>query len=169
MLWGIGIAMGIGTLALFANAFEQAMNQINASTSKPNPKISQLHIAQPYQASSAPINPIGSQPIAKHIQQDYIDSSQRSQKAINEKLKEYNNIASSNEIYHQKHPDRPRIITPAPNFSGIALQAYNNENAASVDDSDPHRNPSEWDSMKSKDKICWFHRTTRRKVCEPTQ
>jgi restriction system protein len=33
-------------------------------------------------------------------------------------------------------------------------------------DDDPHINPSQWDFISSKDQKCWFHKKTRRKVCE---
>ena len=38
-----------------------------------------------------------------------------------------------------------------------------------ADDDDPRTNPSQWDFISSKDKKCWFHKQTRRKVCEPFQ
>lgn len=100
------------------------------------------------------------------MQQVYTERAQTSQKAMTERLKEYNNITSVNQLYHQNHPDLPRINNPRPNFVGSGLQANNNINFTGSDDSDPHSEPSALDSVKSKDKICWYHKITKRKVRE---
>lgn len=112
------------------------------------------------------INPLNIQPILQGLNNKIDERTKRAQKAINERAKEYNNIRNSNELYHKQHPEKPRIKTPIPNFMGTAINAYNTEKPIYKDDQDPHTNPHEWDSIGSKDKTCWIHKTTRRKICE---
>ena len=38
---------------------------------------------------------------------------------------------------------------------------------AQNDQLNPRDNPSEWDFIASKTQKCWFHKRTRKKVCEP--
>jgi hypothetical protein len=38
---------------------------------------------------------------------------------------------------------------------------------AKNDQLNPRDNPSEWDYIASKTQKCWFHKRTRKKVCEP--
>lgn len=158
MLWGIGIAMGIGTLTLFAKTLDQTISQPNLS-STPQPKVSQLNLDQP---SNQLINPLSPEKVIRDIGENSLKNTQRVQQAMNERIKEHSNISRSNEIYHQKHPEMPRVKNPALRFDNLA-QA---DNYQDTNDTDPHNNPSAWDSIKTKDKICWFHKTTRRKICE---
>lgn len=38
---------------------------------------------------------------------------------------------------------------------------------ASHPDYPPNEHPSKWDYIKNADKVCWYHKQTRAKVCEP--
>lgn len=158
ILWVIGTAMGIGTLAFFAKALNEAFSQPNLSTPQ-QPKVSQLNLGQP---SNQLIHPLSPEEIIKDMGENSLKNTRRTQQAMNERIKEHSNISMSNEIYHQKHPEMPRVKNSALRFDNLA-QA---DNYQDTNDTDPHNNPSAWDSIKTKDKICWFHKTTRRKICE---
>lgn len=153
LIWCLNIAMSLGGLALFAKLLEANTNKPAASKTSTTAKVSPLNIT--------------GQPTLNPIQRSTEERTKQAQKAVNEAAKEYQNILDANEIYHRQHPDRPRISPPPmPNYMAISSNAYNENKPTATDDTDPHSNPIAWDSIQSKDKICWFHKTTRRKVCE---
>ncbi len=92
---------------------------------------------------------------------------ENAQKAIRNKLKEYQNISEANRIYQKNHPNAAPVTTPTPDFMGTMLNAYNKPlKPENTDDTDPRNNPAQWDKIESASKICWFHKSTRKKVCE---
>ena len=166
ILWVINTIVSFGAVFLFVNAIQQSIGLTNPSKIKPMSALSPLNIAPVSPSNSKAIDVLNPLVLPNTMQQVYIQRAQESQKAINEKSKEYQNITSANQLYHQKHPDLPRINTPIPNFMGSGLQAHNNLNGITNDDSNPHSDPNAWDSVKSKDKVCWYHKISKRKVCE---
>ena len=166
VLWGIRTIVSFGAVFLFVNAIEQSLGLTNPSKLKPMSIPSPFNISPVNLSNSNAIDVLNPLTLPNTMQQVYAQRAQASQKAINEKSKEYHNITSANQLYHQKHPDLPRINTPIPNFLGAGLQANNNINLIANDSSDPHSEPNAWDSVKSKDKICWYHKITKYKVCE---
>ncbi len=56
-------------------------------------------------------------------------------------------------------PEAPADNTPA--------QRILKSDEAQNDQLNPRDNPSDWDYIASKTQKCWFHKRTRKKVCEP--
>lgn len=95
------------------------------------------------------------------------ERTQKTQKRVLQRLKEQQNISDANRLYYKKHPDAPRIKEPTSNALGIAVgEAFRIPLPTNNDDSDPRKNPEQWDSIASSSKKCWFHKSTRKKVCE---
>lgn len=92
---------------------------------------------------------------------------ENAQRAVRNKLKEYQNISEANRIYLKNHPNAAPVNTPTPDFMGTMLNAYNKPlKPENTDDADPRNNPAQWDFIESPSKKCWFHKSTRKKVCE---
>ncbi len=49
--------------------------------------------------------------------------------------------------------------------SSPSLQSF--KQGPSSDQLHPTVNPDDWDSISNKSQICWIHKKTRKKVCEP--
>lgn len=88
-------------------------------------------------------------------------------KAMRNSSQEYKNRSEANAIYMKQHPNALPVQTPLPD----PLKIMNHELTKplppiNTDDRNPHHNPINWDKIESTSKVCWFHKTTRRKVCE---
>lgn len=89
------------------------------------------------------------------------------EQSFKDALTEYENINRANQLYIEKHPSalRPqgadinKVLKAMTGSTTPKTQIYNN-------DKDPRSNPDQWDKIESPNKICWFHKGTRRKVCE---
>ncbi|WNB78046.1 hypothetical protein [Methylomonas koyamae] len=65
----------------------------------------------------------------------------------------------------QPATSRPRFTTlnTNPTITPALQQTRNNDT-----DYPPNEHPSKWDYIKNADKVYWYHKQTRAKVCEPT-
>jgi len=88
-------------------------------------------------------------------------------RALKSSGQEFKNRSEANAIYMKKHPNALPVQTPmADPLKIINRELYGPLKPINTDDDNPHGNPEQWDKIESTSKVCWFHKTTRRKVCE---
>jgi hypothetical protein len=82
-------------------------------------------------------------------------------------LADLSNLSNMNDLLKLAPQGAAAGMPENPIENAAPAQRILKSDEAQNDQLNPRDNPSEWDYIASKTQKCWFHKRTRKKVCEP--